>query len=997
MKYTKINIIICVILCTLQLRAQNPELITLSPIICDLSGKPINNAIVYGNEGKTISYTNALGNFNLKVTPNSMILIEAVGYKTLVTKAIRDLTQIVLEEGENDQLINIAHGKVKRTELLGAVSIMNFKESDWKDKNSNTIAAIDGKLAGLLWSNNIWGMGDAMIMIDGVPRSYDDIIFDEVDQISVLKGVGAVALYGSHAAKGVILITTKRGQAFKKIVNVRFNQGFVKPKEYPSYLNSVDYMTLYNEARKNDGFTAQFSDDLINKFRTGNKNIYPNVDYLSSDYLKNMMSNNNVAAEFSGGNDKAQFYTNIGWSSSNTLLKLGEGGKESDNRFNLRGNVDIKLSEFISSTIDFSAVYNNSRRANGDYWTKTSSMLPFRYSPLIPIDLIVKDSVDALLTANNSKNIIDGKYILGGSQEFSTTAYGDLVAAGYNNFISRGFQFTNGIDFDLRSLLKGLSLHTKLSVDYLNSYTQAINNQYTVYAPVWNENDSIVSLKKYGADVKSGSQNITNSLQKRNLSFFAKLDYGFIIDKLHSFNVSMLASANNGVKTAVYQPVTNSNAGLNINYNFDHKYLLELTGMMVHSTKLAEGNRVGFSPAVNAGWILSREKFLENNKNIDFLKLTASAGIINTDLDITDFYYYDSPYAASTYYGWADDYYVNQTTSTTHGENPLLTFVKRKEINVGIDGVFFNKLLTAEATFFQTTMDGLPTQRFSKYPSYFKSFVPYENYNSNTRQGFDINLQLNKRIGEVDINIGAIGTFVKSEVVNNEEIYENSYQSRIGKPTDVIFGLQSAGFFYDSDDVANHETQSFGTVQPGDIKYIDQNDDGVINEYDEVMLGQWTAPLTYSLNFAVTFKNLTLYAMGTGNNGGAGIKGSAESSRNYYWVDGNDKYSTEVLGRWTEDTKNTATYPRLSSLSNSNNFRTSDFWMYSTDRFNLSKVQLTYTFSRKLLKNSFVRELNIYVNGSNLLTLSKNKDILDLNVGSSPQCRYFNVGLSSRF
>jgi hypothetical protein len=181
-------------------------------------------------------------------------------------------------------------------------------------------------------------------------------------------------------------------------------------------------------------------------------------------------------------------------------------------------------------------------------------------------------------------------------------------------------------------------------------------------------------------------------------------------------------------------------------------------------------------------------------------------------------------------------------------------------------------------------------------------------------------------------------------------------------------------------------------VKPGDIKYKDQNNDGVINENDAVMIGRWIAPFAYSVNGSVSYANVTLFVQGTGNAGGNGVKNS-----NYYWVDGDKKYSEVVRGRWTEATKNTATYPRMSSGANKNNFQYSDFWIYSTDRFNLSKVQLTYNLPKSLLQHTFMRELGIYASGANLLTISKNREILELNVSSAPQYRYYNIGINAKF
>jgi hypothetical protein len=289
-------------------------------------------------------------------------------------------------------------------------------------------------------------------------------------------------------------------------------------------------------------------------------------------------------------------------------------------------------------------------------------------------------------------------------------------------------------------------------------------------------------------------------------------------------------------------------------------------------------------------------------------------------------------------------------------------------------------------------MDGFPTQRFSQYPNYFSSFIPYTNYNADQRTGFDLMLNINKKVGDVQLNFGTTATFSKSKATKRDELFLDAYQNRAGKPVDAIFGLVSNGFFADQNDITNSARQLFSEVRPGDIKYVDQNNDNVIDARDEIMIGRFIAPLTYGINFSVRYRRLNLFLLGTGNHGG-----DARMNNSYYWVSGDVKYSEVVLNRWTENTKTTATYPRLSSQQNNNNFRSADFWLYSTNRFNLSKVQLTYDLPNTVSSKIFSKGLLVYISGSNLYTFSKNRKILDLAVASMPQFRNYNAGIRAKF
>jgi hypothetical protein len=676
-------------------------------------------------------------------------------------------------------------------------------------------------------------------------------------------------------------------------------------------------------------------------------------------------------------------------------LNLGEGKDEGDNRFNIRGNVDIKLTDFISSTVDVAARLQNSRRGIVDYWYSASTFLPNKYAPLLPVSMIAPDSTNTILLAENSKNIIDGQYILGGTQEYLTNPLADLYAGGYIEYIDRVLQLTNTINIDLNSVMKGLSFHTRFNADFYNAYIQSINNEYSIYAPTWDTvpgSNVITGLEKFGNDIRTGDLNIEGSAQTRNMGFSLHFDYIRSLSDVHNISAILLASGTSITMNGVYQASTNTNLGLQLGYNYKHRYWLDFSSAVVSSTKLPEGNRVGFSPTLSLGWLMSSENFLSGSTVVNHLKLSASAGIVNTDRSIGEYYLYDNIYTKDAWFSWDDASYSNQATTSLHGANPDLSFVKRKEFNVGIEGAFFNRLLWLETTFFLMRMDGLPTQRFSQYPNYFGTLVPYTNYNSNQFTGTDVMLNFNKKIGEVEFNLGIIATYINTKVIKHDELFADSYQNRVGKPADAIFGLVNNGFFMDENDIANNPLQAFGEVRPGDIKYVDQNGDNIINERDEVEIGQWNSPFNYGLNFSTSYKNFTVYLRGTGSVGGNGMK-----NIDYYWVQGDDKYSVVVLDRWTEDTRNTATYPRLSSQENRNNFRSSDFWIYKTDRFDLDKVQVTYDLPKNLLEKTFIKELGVYVMGIRIFTFSKNKDIMDLITWDSPVERYYVLGIRANF
>lgn len=970
----------------------NGQNVNLKTRVVTSEGKPIANALITNETGKIMAITDTSGHFELPGVADSISLyVSADGFQAVMIKPRTSLGDIVLEQDLSSLTANVAYRNVYKKNLGTDVTIIDTKNLRDFDNAFGVADALNGRTNGLLWYNNIWGLQNAQVFVDGVPRSLVDVTVDEIEHITVLKGAHAVALYGSIGAKGVILVTTKRGEAYKRRIDVRVNNDFGVPRMYPSYLNSTDYMTLYNEARVNDGLPKLYSDSLITKYRTGNRYQYPDVDYYSSEYLRSMTNRTEATAQFSGGNKNARFFTNINFERANSLLKIGEGKNENDQTFRARGNVDLNLNEFISSTIDVSTIFYSRRSAMTNYWQRAATTLPFKYTPLIPLDLIRADSV--LEIANTSRNIVDGKYLLGGSQEYLNTPFADLYAGGYNNNIQRVLQVTNKLHFDLSALTEGLSFTTNIHADYQNAYNQSINNNYAVFAPVW-RNDSLVNLIKYGNDYRPGVENINNSWQRRNLGASAQVNYDKLLNDENSLSLMAVASAIQIQSTGEYQPNKYAHLGLYGSYWYKQKYGIDLTGVWVNSTKLPKSNKIGFSPSVGFTWLLSEEEFIKNIDAIDFLKAYTSLSMLKTDLEINDYFLYENYYASQGYFAWNDN--INNTSNSAtvslRGANPDLSFPTRKEFVLGIEGNIL-KNVAFNGNFFLIRNEGLITKRLSLYPGFLSDYVPFTNYNANQYTGFDLSITYHKTLSaDAKFSIGWNSTYVTSKVIKRDELNAYDYLNRTGKPVDAIFGLESKGFFTSVDDIKNSPFQLFGEVKPGDIKYVDQNGDNIIDQNDEVMIGRWISPFVFGTHFTFTYKKLTLFVLATGSMGGYGVKTS-----DYYWVDGDDKYSKEVLNRWTEQTKNSATFPRLSSLRNENNFRYSDFWLYKTDRIDLSRAQLTYAFGRNTFRQGYLKDLHLYVSGSNLLTLAKNKDILILNTNSAPQMTYYTVGVKAIF
>ena len=912
--------------------------------------------------------------------------------------------EVVVEPMMGNGQVQVAYRTVKDRDLLGGVSYVDIPEI--LDKNYTTYSLADMEAFAGGFNGNLWGMDQFLILVDGVPRDAASVMPTEIAQITFLKGAAAVALYGSLAAKGVVMITTKRGVPGEKMINVRANAGIHVPKRYPKYLGSAEYMTLYNEARVNDGLSELYSEaDIYHHAAGENPYRYPDVDYYSSDYLRETFSRYDATVEIAGGNERTRYYTNMGFYNEGSLLNFGQAENNKNQRFNIRGNVDMNLNSYLTAKVDAAAIYYNGVGVNADYWGGAATIRPHRYAPLIPVSMLEEEDQASWNYVNSSDHLIDGKYLLGGTQLDQTNPIADILAGGSNTFTSRQFQFNAGVNADLRNVLKGLSFSTLFGLDFNSSYNQAFNNEYAVYEPSWTNyggDDLIGSLTKYGQDASSREQNISNSWYRQTISFSGQLNYRNSIDTRHNFSAMLIAGGFQQSISAVYHRASNANLGLHAGYNYRQKYYVDFNGAVIHSARLPEKNRQAFSPTATLGWRISEEGFLSEASSVDNLMLHVSAGILHTDIDIDDYYLYENLYRQTdgAWYTWKDGL-QNQSTDSRRGANPDLDFPKRKEVSVGLDASLFDNLVVLNASAFLSEMSGIVLQNEVLFPSYFttgwpvSSFVPYVNYNNDQRRGIDFNVKVNQRFGEVDLSLGLTGIYYTTKATKRAEIFEDEYQNREGRPLDAIFGLENEGFFADQAEIDNSPRQVFGEVRPGDLKYKDQNGDGIINAQDEVYLGRggWAgAPFTGGINLTAKWRNLTFFALGVIRTGAY-----ATMNNDYFWVNGEDKYSEIVRGRWTEETQNTATFPRLTTQNGNNNFRAADFWLFSTDRFDLARVQLSYTFPESVIGNGLLRELNVYVNGANLLTIAPNRELLELNIGTAPQTRFFNLGVRALF
>lgn len=941
--------------------------------------------------------------------------IKNIGYILFVASFLLNVNGVeIYAQQKKDSLVHVAFGTTANDDLFGAVSTVNVVDLMSKNYYTNITDGLQSFIGG--YTGNIWGQAP-LILVDGIPRNAGDIRPSEVESVTVLKGANAVVLYGSKAAKGAVLITTKRGDEKPLTIDVRLNSGIYVPKSFPTYLNSAEYMTLYNEACRNDGIAQQYDETTIyNTIAGTNPYRYPDIDFFTSNYLRKVYNKTDVTAEISGGNKRTRYYTNFGMVYNNSLMKYGEQKKNKDLNFNIRANVDMDLTDWLKASTNALVILKDNYTGRGDFWGTSATLRPNWFSPLIPIDMLDPNNKKLQTYVENSSNLIDGQYLLGGTSANLTNTFSDMLAAGYIKNKNRAFQFDVNVSANLGMLLKGLSFKTTFAVDYSDFYSEAYKVDYAIYEPRWsnlNGQDIIYDLVKHNEDKVSTSEFVGSTSYTQTMTFSAQFDYKRTFNHFHNISATLLGwgyqtqiSNDEDHDGSVYHRESNVNLGLQTTYNYRHKYYLDFSGAVVHSAKLPQGNRQAFSPTVSIGWRISDENFFKDNVSfVNNLKLTASYGKLNQDIDISSYYLYQGYYSTTSaggsgWYTWRDGSAGGWTTASRRGNNLDLGFIQRNEFRIGLEGGLLNNAIVLDANFFRQDTKGLLTTGANTiYPTYFNSnsfiLLSNTNYENDRRTGLDFSVNLSKKIGQIKASLGFAGMFYTSKALRRDEMREYAYQNRVGRPLDSSWGLICDGFFSDQADIDAHANQTYGNVKPGDLKYKDINEDGIIDSKDEVYLGHsgsGASPFSYGINLSLKWKNFTFFAMGNGISGAIGYKNSS-----YYWIRGSSKYSDVVWGRWTEETKHTATYPRLTTTDGSNNFRNSTFWKYKNNRFNLSKIQITYELPQHIFDKTFINDMSVYLSGDNLLVVSKEREMMERNVGRAPQNRFFNIGFTTSF
>lgn len=953
--------------------------ITVKATVLNQNGEAIAGATVSSNEGAFMTRTSTDGTFVIKAKKNSVILIESEGYesKEMISDDVNRTGEVTiiharLLDGQKN-IVRLSNS-VEFTKRHSVGSISVIKSSNLKSYPDMLLSnTLQGQASGLLAQSSLGGLGknsstltirgkgtngnaDPLIIVDGMERSMDYIQEEEIGSMYVLKDASAKVLYGARAANGVIVINTKRGTSYKRDINVSADYGVGLPIRMPEYLDAYDYVKLYDEARVNDGLSPIYTRDYDGYLNSEGPNDlrYPNVDYYDY-FLKNNTTYSKANAEFSGGNERTQYLVYAGYNGITGMQKVGKNFNRS--AFNLRGNVNIQISNMISAygSISFQLLGLKRGSMGSDaMFSALSSHRPNEYPLILSTEYFPLSST--------------GIPALGASTSVADNLYGALMYGGKVSEQEVNGTMDFGLNFNLDKLLPGLKANGRVALDSYFIGNEVLNNSAATYSRKWLVNDSgeeYVIFEKEKKENINDNLNLTNTSTRRAMSWEANVAYDKKIG-LGQLNAMLGYNYLQIEQKGKNQNIQNTNYLLNASYVYNDKYIANGTLSYTGSNRFKKHDRYFLAGALALGWIVSNESFMKKSP-FDFLKLKASAGVLGYDANTPYFLYANRYYnGGNVAFGEENKTSAGSTNWTIVG-NDKLKWEKSQEINVGIEGMVLNKRLSFEVNYFNELRKDIILKMTSAYSSIYGGYISYENAGKIANQGVEIDLRWNDRCGQLQYEVGANVTWTKNKVKNDNVLNQPyDYLNKIGKSSDVIMGYVSQGLFGKEVELDGHPVQMFGNYGNGDIAYADLNDDQIIDEKDRKVIGNTFPRTSLGVDLNLKYKGWGLYILGTSQLGMNKVL-----NNRYYWNYGEGKYSVKALDRYHPEYNPNGSMPRLTTTAGENNYCDSDFWIEDASFFRLKNVELSYTFTNI----PGIQKLKLYTRGTNLLTVSKIKDL----------------------
>ncbi|GBU07720.1 SusC/RagA family TonB-linked outer membrane protein [Bacteroidales bacterium] len=1007
--------------------AQSKSQKKISGIITDQNGESVIGASVVVKGTTTGTVTDIDGRFELEVPADAKLVVSYLGYRnqelSMVGKSSLDI--LLIEDTQAlEEVVVVGYGTQKKASITGSVASLQSKDI-LTVKSANVSNALAGKLPGLRAIQrsgapgdddsqiDIRGFGSALVIVDGIERDFRQIDANDIESISILKDASA-AVYGFKGANGVILVTTKKGMIGKPKINYTGYYGLQSVTRYPTYYDSYEYAVLYNEAQLNVGVNAPFTNEELEKYKAGNDPSYPNTDWWDAttrNYIPQMYHNLNV----SGGAEKIKYFFSLGYMNQEGLYKSKDNSYE---KYNVRSNISAEVSEGFTVDLQLSGRFNTRYKP----YERESIIRGIQMAhPNLPI---YANTTAPYWQATGDR-----------SNPVQTSRVDEI---GYDNRDRREFNGSIAFNWEV-PWMQGLSAKALLAYDYNNLYSKKWFKEYYEYTYNSGTDTYNKSSRQALSELTTKAENSFTPTQQYSLNYkntFEKHDVGALllwemysyrkdwVEAFRQFDVSaidQINAGNNANKNNSGSADVAAHQGLvgRINYAYASKYLAEISFRYDGSYKFAEEKRWGFFPAISLGWRISEESFLSDNIDlVDNLKIRGSYGKVGDEGDFAAFQYLRG-------YKYPDGSYVlgDGGLSTGASDNGLpnldLTWYESTTANIGFEFSALNGLISAEFDYFERRRDGLLANRLLTLPTTFGQSLPQENLNSDKTRGFEIVVGHRNKIGDVTYDIKANFTTTREfnryvERSMSTNMYDNWRNNTNDRYKKMSWGKRAVGQFQSYEEILNSPIQDGNgnkSLMPGDLKFQDWNNDGIIDGKDDQVIGHGDVPsMYYGLNMSADWKGIdaTLFFQGAAGHevftGGDFMSPFIQQGLGNgvnMWLDRwHREDPTDLFSKWIP-----GEMPALRPTGYVANSTNNTWTMQKANYLRLKSIEIGYTIPKSYLHRLGVENLRVYINSFNPLTFTSRKGVMkfmdpennDSHMRYYPQMKSYNFGVNLTF
>lgn len=977
--------------------AQTGDIRVAGKVTCSGEGVIGASVMVKGSSVGTV--TDIDGKYEIRVKPDAVLIVSAIGYATEeVSVGGRTMINVTLaEQALNlEDAVVVGYGVQKKVNLTGAVSSVSTEDLKGKPI-ANVLEGLQGTTPGLVIQQgsstpggsptinirgyNTMNSNDPLVLIDGIEGSLANLNPADIDQISVLKDASSTAIYGSRASNGVILVTTKKGGEGISEVSYNMTYGVQQATKLPTVVDSWIYAELYNEAAVNSGRSVKFSAEEIAAYRNGGTNCKW-IEEIYKDTAPQQSHNVSVT----GGSGKLSYMASVGYLNQNSLFKGPNYGYD---RYNARLNVSNKVLDNL--TVNITSQFTRNEIKDHAYWT----------------EWIIEqcNRMPAIYEIKNG----DGTYNYpSGSNSNSLER---LETGGYRKSINDDMSGTITADWDI---MKGLRLSLSGGARYLNNNTH--ENRQASDNPLSGDTENHISesFNRYTKYTATAILSYNTKIGEKH-SLGALVGYGYEGEHSNWFGTTRVTADHNfdvmvgTINGTDALPISNYSGASDwslysgfarVNYNYDERYLLEFNIRNDYSSYFAKGNRSGLFPSLSAGWRISQESFWDDIRPyVNSMKLRGSWGLVGNNR-ISAYQYQQS---VSVTNGMVFDN-VAVPSASFASANPGIKWETTRMTDIGLDLGFLKDNLTVSFDYFGNfTRDILVNL---SVPGIFGNGSPVSNAAEVRTRGWELAAGYRFKTGIVNHGISGNISDSWNEVVstNGNELHYGSDVTTIikeGYPLWSYYTLRSNGLFQSDEEAASSPHLVGVTPKAGDIRYIDKNQDGKIDDEDRFVVGNDFPRYTFGFNYNLEVKGFffSMFLQGVGKRSRWMRGESVEAFHN-----NNEGPVLDFhIDRWTPENRD-ASYPRLTmGTESTNNATKSDFWIQNAAYLRVKNIQVGYTFPKAMLEKIRFKDLQVYLSGENPFVFTKMKGGWDpeYNADGSgrayPVARVWSVGLNVKF